>query len=173
MKKRTEAVRVAPIEVVGCIRAEIEAKRAERDELAGASPPRAVLAAGMEECLSASAERAERVMFAHVATLDYTTESLLSARVTTVRDGIDRVDLLPAMIAVLGIDTVRKGLSRFIARAEDGPSPAERAERLAAIDAEILSLEQAEERAIRSFEAAGIDIVRRGDASPAIVLSDL
>lgn len=150
------------------IRAALGAKKTEREGIAEAPPSRAELGECLDRAIDAAGERAERIMSSRVQSSDYHTESLLTARV----EG-DRVNLLPTMIAVLGVDAVRQGLSRFVERAEDGPSPAERAERLAAIDAELLDLEMAEERAVRVLETEGVEIIRRGDANPAVVLADL
>lgn len=172
MKKRqtgAEGARQTPADVEN-IRAKREPLQAERDEVVGAPPARAELTAHLDRTLIEAADRADRGVAARIASRDYGAETLLRAYP---QGNDNRVDLLPTVIALFGVDVVRKGLLRFVARAEDGPSPTERAERLAAIDAELLTLEQAEERAIRALEAEGVDIVRRGDASPAVVLGNL
>lgn len=168
-QQTSAAARPTPADVEN-IRTKIAAKRAERDEMVDAPPSRVELAERMDRTLAMAVAAAERRIASRISSMDYSAETLLSARA---QGNSDRVDLLPTMIAVLGVDAVRKGLSRFIAEAEDGPTPAERTARLHAIDAQLLALEQAEERAIRALEAEGVDIVRRGDASPAVVLADL
>ena len=54
-----------------------------------------------------------------------------------------------------------------------GLSAQERTAELERIDSEILELESAEEGLIRRIEGHGLEIDRRADASPAVVLSDL
>jgi hypothetical protein len=51
-----------------------------------------------------------------------------------------------------------------------GMSPADRDARLAALDQQILSLEREEEQTIAEAEALGLNIPRRLDCDPAIIL---
>ena len=56
---------------------------------------------------------------------------------------------------------------------ESGISAEARAERLAAIDGELDALEISEEQLIRTAEAQGLELPRRADARPELVLGDL
>lgn len=53
---------------------------------------------------------------------------------------------------------------------EDGLSAADRAAALAELDAQKRDLEHAEEACVRAAEKAGLNLLRRGDADPAVVL---
>ncbi|TIN84869.1 hypothetical protein [Mesorhizobium sp.] len=55
--------------------------------------------------------------------------------------------------------------------AGDGPTADAHRQLLAKFDAELLDLELAEESLVRAAEAAGIEILRRGDADPRAVLA--
>ena len=64
--------------------------------------------------------------------------------------------------------------ARLAAAYENAPEPitaADKAAELARIDGELADLERAEEAAIRAAEAAGMSVLRRGDADPAAVLA--
>lgn len=61
--------------------------------------------------------------------------------------------------------------AEFEKRGANGLTATARSARLAEIDAQLLAAEKAEEGAIRAAEADGMAILRRADASPAIVLA--
>lgn len=82
--------------------------------------------------------------------------------------------IIPALMAA----AMREQLSAYLdAAIEDDyegrlfGSDAEREQRLAETHADIRMLEIAEERLIRAAEAAGLSILRRGDANPEIVIA--
>src|SRR5262245_10130490 len=58
-----------------------------------------------------------------------------------------------------------------VEEAEDALAGGERRAKLAAIERERAEVERAEEGAVRALEDAGIDVDRRGDADPAVVLA--
>ena len=83
---------------------------------------------------------------------------------------VDRTaNLGDLLVPLLGVDVVLSALTRHIEDGDDLARP-ERAARLVALDAELLQLERDEEALIREIEAAGGDVLRRADASPAVVL---
>lgn len=80
------------------------------------------------------------------------------------------IDMAALLAAVLGPNALCAALCRHLDQTESGPTAAERAERLAEIDRELLEIETAEERLIEVSEAAGAPIARRADANPRAVL---
>lgn len=95
-------------------------------------------------------------------------DALLFARV----DATGRINLMPALTALLGREFMRERFEQILKSAPDGITAADRKAQLAALDAEIAKIEVAEERAGRAIEAAGGEFIRRPDASPAIVLAE-
>lgn len=81
--------------------------------------------------------------------------------------------LLGVVIAVARgpIRDLIEGQLRDLDAARPGMNEGDRAARLAALDAEILRAELAEEGAIRQLERLGVQIGRRADASPLAVLA--
>jgi len=80
---------------------------------------------------------------------------------------------LPGLLAAACRDLIRACVERELLDLLEGretATPEQKAERMAALDAELDNLERAEEAAIRQAEAAGIAILRRREARPAIVL---
>lgn len=154
---------------IDALRTQIAAAAAAREDAALTPVSRAELGVALDRALDADAVRvAERGLAARVTGADYD-EGTLFARVQP--DG--RVNLLPALVALFGRDTVRRMLDRYITEATDGPTAAERRAALATHDADLLRLERAEEREIRALEAAGVEVIRRGAANPRAVLADL
>ncbi len=93
--------------------------------------------------------------------------------------GAAGVNAAPAVRQLLGLlvmtnrDAVRDIIERSLADAVEGRgtiSNADRARRLASLDAEVTAVERAEEVLIREAEAAGLPVLRREDARPEIVL---
>lgn len=150
------------------LREDIAASKVKRDAAAIAPLSRAELTAAMSRQLEIAGAVAERAMAHRVGAADYD-DGLLAARVT----GDGRVDLLPPMVALFGAEAVQAMLARFVERAPDGPSVADRAARLSALEAELTELEVAEEKAIRALESQGVEVIRRGDADPRAVLAGL
>lgn len=85
-----------------------------------------------------------------------------------VRAGPVVIDLLPVFIRMLGAANVIKALLKDIDSIPVGLQPEPRTERLAAIVAELRTLESSEEKLIRD---SGEAIPRRADADPAVVLA--
>jgi hypothetical protein len=95
-------------------------------------------------------------------------------------EGSGRLDFTPltpihhdVLVSVLA-DVMRDRLAaRIEAFYSDQPSLADdaREKRLAGLEAELADLEIAEEKLIRTAEAAGLPVLRRDDASPLIVLA--
>jgi hypothetical protein len=85
-----------------------------------------------------------------------------------------RFDQLEAALCALVPDAVRGALvdavDAHLAPDPPGLPRAERAMKLAALDAKILAVEREEEQLIREARADGVRIDRRADADPAVVL---
>jgi hypothetical protein len=151
---------------VNQLRASILDKRAERAAAEASPLSRGELRAALDRQIARASE-AERFLARRVG-IDHYEDGVLVGRVVG-----GRVELLPAMIALFGADAVRSNLDRFIAQAPDAPEKGERDARLTTIDDQILKLELAEESALRAMEATGVEVMRRPDASPAVVLANL
>lgn len=82
-----------------------------------------------------------------------------------------RINLLPIALRLLGPVAVKKALLAGLEYVPAGLEPDARAERLAAIGAELDALQTEEERLIREAAVMGEDIARRPDADPHYVLS--
>ena len=91
------------------------------------------------------------------------------AMLTTAAAGEE--DKLTCLLAWLHGDTLKeKLLSASLPFASDGMSLAARAERVREMEGEVHQLEIEEEAAVCALEARGLDVYRRPDADPAIVL---
>jgi hypothetical protein len=75
-----------------------------------------------------------------------------------------------ALACALYPERVQEFLAEHMTAGEGGVTAENRAARLAQLDAELAELERKEESAIRKLEAQGLDVDRRGDADPAVVL---
>ena len=102
-------------------------------------------------------------------------DSAVPLRFASVAGGA--VDLAPVahMLAAVAPELLRGALLEAVGRSY-GKSPpglpaAERAAALAEIDRELREVELGEERLIRALEAEGLEIDRRADANPALVLA--
>lgn len=86
------------------------------------------------------------------------------------------IENLPSLLALIARDTLADAMRARVIEAyevegSEGISATDRRAALAEIDADILATEAAEELTIRTEEADGSEILRRGDANPAIVLA--
>lgn len=89
-------------------------------------------------------------------------------------DASAAVEQVFALLIATNRDAVRGMMAGAIADALEGKRPLsaeDRAARLREIDAEADRLERAEEALVRAAEAAGLPILRRGDARPEVVLA--
>lgn len=78
----------------------------------------------------------------------------------------------PWLLSLVAPTLLESGLAqlREAAQGQDGLTQQERQRRLADVEQRLKALEIREERAIRALEAAGQEVLRRPEASPAIVL---
>ena len=83
------------------------------------------------------------------------------------------VDLLPVMVRLLGVATVRRALLVGIDSLPEGLEPAARNHRLQPLTSELHDLQTREESLIRDAAIAGQDIPRRSNADPAYVLASI
>lgn len=93
----------------------------------------------------------------------------LRAQITATPAG-QQADLTSLFATFMGPDAILAALEPHIQKLLDGPSNAQRVERLAAIADELDRLENVEEDLVSEAEAAGVPVARRGDARPEIVL---
>jgi hypothetical protein len=95
------------------------------------------------------------------------------ARVTWVEDMASKDDIVGLLALVLGPQQLAAAFSRELdeqPEPADAVSPLEREKRLAELTQRLFGFEQCEEGLITKAHADGIDVLRRGDASPACVL---
>lgn len=115
--------------------------------------------------LSAAARPGARIADVDLLTLTCRSERDPDAGVTK-----QRADLAGLITFLMG-DELRSRLDPVIdALADGGISSSERSERIAEIDAKIHAAETREEELIDEAERAGMQIARRADADPAVVL---
>lgn len=81
-----------------------------------------------------------------------------------------KVDLGPLLATIVGPDALAAALNRHIDALPSDSTRADRAARLAEIEAELDDLEDAEEVAVCRLEAQGLQVDRRASARPEIVL---
>jgi hypothetical protein len=141
------------------LRDQIAKKRCERDNLLK-----------QPVCKSEAVERLHAAVDACAVTagIEDLMHQITSARPINILNGFDheRVKWLLANVA-------RKLLVTEVERfygANPGLTANDRSERLAAIDADLRSLEMAEEALTRTAELAGVRILRRADMSPTVAL---
>jgi len=149
---------------VTTIRAAIAALRADAASIENAEPNRAERVAGIEAHCRAAAAAGDQRIAHHIAT-DNPGEVFV---LRCMPDGT--VNAAGLFAALTGPDKLAAELCRHIPEGPGGLPAAERAERLAAIAAELFGAEVAEERLIEASEAAGVPIARRPDADPRAVL---
>lgn len=80
--------------------------------------------------------------------------------------------LFDFLCATLGDRIIEQLATLLGEQCRAGLSSAERAQRLAELDAALGKLERAEEKLISEAEAAGLTLLRRADADPAVILED-
>lgn len=121
--------------------------------------------------------RAENAAFAAAALASFTQRMEYAvtigdlANVFTLRARPDGwVDLGPLLATIVGPDALAAALNRHIDVLPSGSIRADRAARLAEIEAELDELEDAEEIEVCWFEAHGVQVDRRAGARPEIVL---
>jgi hypothetical protein len=89
-------------------------------------------------------------------------------------DGLLRLkqpfDMAPMFARLLGPRALADALWCDLADTPDGPTAAERAKGIAALEAEIFALELEDEALVLASEAAGAPMARRGDADPRAVI---
>lgn len=88
-------------------------------------------------------------------------------------DAAPAVRQLFGLVVMINREAVRDIVKRSLEDATEGRETvtnADRARRLGSIDAEITAVEKVEEILVREAEAAGLPVLRREDASPAVVL---
>jgi len=159
--------------------AEIRERRlalvAEREHVAAAPMPPADAAPAIEAWLDETAAAFD-VSFRSMLHPDWKASPGLSF---PRQHGGVGLDAAPAVRQLLGLvvltnrDAVRDMVARSLEDAAEGKetiSNADRARRLAAIDAEVTAVERVEETLIREAETAGLPVLRREDARPEVVL---
>lgn len=165
--KKTDVAALVELE-----REKIAGLQAERREIEAAPVPRAEAAANVCE-------------FIALRSAQFDTSLTLSSLITSGARP-ERLDMIVQTMAV-SIDSIMQGLlcrtipeaiETMLMQAVDahfvehpsGLSKSERPARLAELDAAILKHGQREETLIRQAETAGLEIVRRADADPLVVL---
>lgn len=94
-----------------------------------------------------------------------------AAEILTVAAPYGRVDLLPVMVHLLGVEVVKAALLADIGQIPKGLESFSRGNRLAAIESELHELQTQEENLIREAKLTGQDIPRRPNAAPAYMLA--
>jgi hypothetical protein len=150
------------------LRDKIEAAKSKRTAVASAFPTREEIDARLEQVFAHSRERLEPIL-SHLLSETGSPRLALLAPGPRVQPEVH----MERLLTVLCEDRIREVYAEAIDQALDGRetiSAEDRATRLAELDAELLTLECAEEALIEKAEAAAIDLPRRADASPAAVL---
>ena len=83
------------------------------------------------------------------------------------RDGLD---LAPLLVALIGPKRVTEALVSHLDAVDEGPNASVRREHVEAMRARLSRLETIEEHALTEAERAGVPLLRRADADPAVVL---
>lgn len=140
------------------LRDQIRALQAERHTLVAQAPGRAALQARANALVDHLVETGGRRMLA----------GLLSAPMTPFKAPADQLPAL--LVTLLGADQVKAAFARLLKDvAEALPEPKRRA-RLAEVDADLDRQERDEESMICRLIAEGLQVSRRPDARPEIVL---
>jgi len=164
MNKKTETIYT--------LRAEIEALQAERKTLERHPLGRDDVRAAIEGALAhVDAEWQKRLDVAvrRVAGGGFGAISALSEALDL---HADRMTNTTTLVGLGGVETLRAALlARVDVAVDDGPSAAERRDRVAAINVALDVAELAEEQLIVASELAGQPIARRSDCRPEIVLA--
>ena len=150
-------------QTLAALRARIAVLQA--DPIRNAGPSRAERVADIESFLRGAAAAGDQRMAHHVA-MDNPAEVFMARDRTP--DGA--VNVAAMLAALLGPEALAAILCRHLPEGGDGPTGAERAERILELDRELIEAERAEERLIEASESAGVPIARRADADPRAVL---
>jgi len=137
----------------------------QRDDLASRPLPLEHAVEAMEAALERQAEQ---------AVADINMSGLMRPGGREPSLNLDAHDRASLAFAAARKDIAALLRERLEARYESGPEPLSReqkAQKLAALDDEILSAELAEEACIRELEVAGIAFMRRADADPRALLA--
>jgi hypothetical protein len=167
------------LEDVDNLRAQIDSLREERAAVEVAPRPQVEILASLDGWLDAAAtEATDRLRLGRL--LDRTQPVALTLP-TFVDRAAATINAAPAVETLFGllIATNRKAIRSLLSDQlsdlmadRPGLTDGERADRLAELDGALLATEFAEERAVRALEAAGVEVLRRSDASPLAVLAD-
>jgi hypothetical protein len=161
-QKKIEALR-GQIRTLQAERTELQQQRWSRGEVAGKVRQ-------MVQQWDADAASKNALHLRWMARGDHGFKLLTANTVDTGSEGI-YATLGPAAVHLLGADLVTARLLAGIQHVPEGLDTAERLARIAAIGAELDRLEGDEERAVCAAEADGVDVLRRADARPEIVLA--
>jgi len=148
------------------IRAEIGELKRQREEVINTSLPKAEALERLVEFVDSEADSfgAEYRFLNAAATPDAAPQDIGAFE-------IGRGDTGPLLCWLFG-ETIKERLSELVEQTKynEGIPAAEREAAAAEIDRRLLALETEEEEIITSAETAGMDIPRRGDCDPRIVL---
>jgi hypothetical protein len=159
--KKIEALR-EQIRTLQAERTALEQQRLSRAEVA--SKVRGMVQQWQVDGASHNAQHLRRM-----AAGDHGSGLLIADTVETVCEG-SYTKLGPALVSMLGAEQVSAQLLAGIEHVPEGLDTAERLARIAAIGKELDKLEAEEERLISAAENEGVEVLRRADARPEIVL---
>jgi hypothetical protein len=158
-------------DAINRLRAEIAERTARLEALQGAPQSRADMAQRVEEYATRAHAQASAALREELRRRSV--QSLPLDGIVTVEAGAGsrHVDLGPTLAALLGPKAFGKTLTALLSDVPEGPDAAERVRLADELRAEILTLCRSEELEIRTLETMGLEVVRRGDAPPAVVLA--
>lgn len=164
-------------EEIEALRARIAALQAERQTIVLQARTRAEVRAEIERTVTHWQERGAAALARELqrAALGAAPDLLTAHGTGSAAGGVAhvRLDMGPLLTAVLGPAAVRKALVGALDAVPEGMPAEARATRLAEIDAEIDDLEKREEALICDAETLeGVEILRRPDARPEIILAN-
>ncbi len=170
MTKRNGAVN--PLQELESLRAELAAARGERSRVASAPAPLAEAEERIDAWIAACGAEWQPAV-GYFASAEGGAGSF---RLGLPARGIaDPLRAAEAQTCALHGDSVRRALleraEQHLAQHEPGLPEAQRAERLAQLDANLERFEREEEELVRQLEAEGAAVQRRPDAPPGILLS--
>ena len=166
-KKSSDVLALVQLE-----REKITALQAERHEIAEAPVPRQEALANVRQFLAIRAKDFDRSLTLSSVINPNANPGQQNLILPMIDLGTDSVlqgllcRLIPKEIETMMMSAVDTHLSEHAA----GLPSAERPARLAELDAKILKHGQREEKLIREAETSGLEIVRRADADPLVVL---
>ncbi|MBZ9695504.1 hypothetical protein [Mesorhizobium sp. CO1-1-9] len=163
-----KATRNAAAEVTNgleSVRVQIIALKDKRSHLEVAPVPKAEALQRLDAFAAFVNGRASRM----ISPRDFTTREGYRMPALSVHS-LSSGDLALGFVAALLREQLAAAIDREYA-AGDGPTADAHRQMLAKLDVEILDLEMVEESLVRAAEAAGIEILRRGDADPRAVMA--